>query len=113
MDDGHGQWTVERKDLVEGGDLWVPIESSWECHNPLVRPGQAKRVARTLALRADGDAAYRVVGADLQVLATYQVAKTLLITHPGAPERVVPVTLPPGMAIPMVSAAVATEHEHP
>jgi len=92
-----GPYIIERKDLTRNGDRWEAIESSWEYENPFARLCEAKKAARQLALLGEGDVAYRVVSATLQVLVTYQVVKVLLITHPGPPDRVVSVNLPAGV----------------
>jgi len=105
MPDASGPFTVERRDLVVVGRDWEPIESSWECRNPFGNQDDAQTVARTLALRADGDEEYRAVSADRTVLAIFRVTKRLEVRRPGAgaPDRVEQMDLPPGMEIPMIS----------
>jgi hypothetical protein len=108
MQDASGPFTVERRDLAVVGRDWEPIESSWECHNPLNDLSDAQTVAHTLALRADGDEEYRVVDGDRTVLATFRVTKRLEVCRPqtGAPDRVEQEDLPPGLEIPLLSDAL-------
>jgi hypothetical protein len=108
MQDASGPFTVERRDLVRVGRDWEPIESSWECQNPVGSLGDAQIVARTLALRADGDGEYRVIDADRAVLATFRVTKRLEVRRPetGAPDRLEQEDLPPGLEVPLLSDAL-------
>ncbi len=105
MPDACGPYTVEFHDMVVVGHDWEPIESSWECRNPFKSQDDARIVAKTLALRADGDLEYRVVSADRAVLAIFRVVKQLEVRHPvaGVPDRVRRMALPPGIEIPMIS----------
>jgi hypothetical protein len=111
MANAPGPYTVERKELTRDGDRWEAIEGSWECENPFPRLRDAKRAARQLALLGDGDVTYRVVGETLQVLVTYQMDRSLLITHPGPPVRAVRVNLPVGKTVGPLSDLLASESE--
>lgn len=115
MQDASGPFTVQRRDLVVVGRGWEPIERSWECQSPLDSLGVAQTVARTLALRADGEEEYRVVDADRTVLAAFRVVKRLEVRspNPGASDRVEQEDLLPGMEIPLLSDALEqSSHRH-
>jgi len=109
MPDAAGPYTVERRNLVIVGSDPEPIESSWECQSPLGNLGDAETVARTLALRADGDEEFRVLDANRSVLSTWRVTRRLEVLRPvvGAPDCVEQEELQAGLVIPLLSEALA------
>lgn len=101
-------YTVECRSMVKPGGTWEPIERSWECQNPFERLDIAERVAETLALRSDGERAYRVVDRDQQLQVTFWVTKQLTCARPGGSEaHAERRRIPPGMVIPMVSEVLS------
>jgi hypothetical protein len=104
MPDTKWPYTVEVRDLVVVGSAWEPIESSWECQNPLAVLADAETAARVLALRADGDQEYRVVDGESAVLASFRVTKRLEVRRPGG--VLTRHTLPPRLETPLLSEAL-------
>lgn len=96
-------YNVEMKDLTgPSASKWERIESGWESPNTFAFEEDASVCARTLALRHDGDRAFRVVDQEGFPTVTFAVVKHLQISHRD-PDR--PRTLeeiPPGFEIPML-----------
>jgi len=103
-------FTVEGKTLSRTATLWECIERSWELPEPLTMHWEAETVARALALRADGELAYRVVDPSGKVLQVFVVKKYLFGLEAGlATERLEEV--PPGYDVPMVSEVLSDRQQ--
>lgn len=86
---------------------WWAIESSWEFTNPTEDEKYACQVAKTLALKLDGDTHFRVVDEDHgEVIAVFAVEKRLIkFEHYGVDSE----TIAPGTVIPAISELEGVE----
>lgn len=96
-------WTVERKSLAPEEAAWERIESSWECPAQFTSADAATQAARTLALRHDGDVAFRVVSVAGDPLVSFEVVKYLHVLEAGRPPRRRRVRLTAGYTIPILA----------
>lgn len=96
-------WTIESKQLIPDESAWERIESSWECPAQFATAETATQAARVLALRHDGDKAFRVVGSAGDPLISFEVAKYLHVLEAGRPPRRRRVRLMAGSTIPLLA----------
>ena len=113
-------YDVERKDLGQPEAVWQGIEMSWETPNRCDLLERAECVARTLALRSDGNVAFRVTDATGQVQLIVQVKKYLRVEYPHSSIPSVLEEVPPHFTVPMLHRVLSDEkvrasvflHEH-
>lgn len=96
-------YVIERKNLDQAGAAWEPIEDSWETQNHFDLEEMGDAAARALALRFDGDVAFRVVDHAGGVHLVVQVTKYLRVYKPRSSVPSVPEAIPPGFEVPMLS----------
>jgi hypothetical protein len=107
--DGH-HFTVEGKSLIHPAAQWERIERSWENPNVFTAQLPAEAVARTLALRYDGERAYRVVDPHGKALQVFWVRKMLSVLEEGQGEERFE-DVPAGFDVPMLFE-VLEERKH-
>lgn len=104
-------WRVERKQLIPEESTWERIESSWECPAQFATVNSATQAARILALRHDGQVAFRVVGPAGDPLVSFEVVKYLHVLEEGRPPRRRRRRLAPGSTIPLLADILTLSQE--
>lgn len=104
-------WVIERKSLVPEESTWERIESSWECPAQFTTVQSATQAARILALRHDGQVAFRVVGPAGEPLVSFEVVKYLHVLEAGRPPRRRRLRLAPGSTIPLLADVIPASQD--
>ena len=104
-------WVIERKSLVPEESTWERIERSWECPVQFVIVKAATQAARILALRHDGQVAFRVVGPAGEPLVSFEVVKYLHVLEEGRPPRRRRLRLAAGSTIPLLADIITPSQE--